>query len=374
MSKRRLLLFLVFGLSLSTIIASQITVDVKLVTLVATVTDSAGRHVPDLKPEDFIVSEDGSPQNVTLLEQSFDVPVSMGVVLDTSTSMESKINTATSSIDRFLQTLESDDDIFLMSFASGVRLEQDFTNDRKKLSSALRRVRLSNGTALYDAVEKSLRKVREGHHEKKAILLVTDGEDTASLNTLDEALRNVRSSEVLVYCLGIAPGFGSITTRGPYPSGQGVPTGGPGGPVGIPGGGPNGGRTNGSVITLPGGIQIPMPGPSRRQFPSGGPGGIPGGGGGGLDSVDMTVLESIAGASGGKAWLISSNSANGSNSQLDNALDEISTELRSQYTIGYHPTHSLNDGKWHHVDVQMKNSRYSVRSRKEYFGGDNPGK
>src|SRR4051812_12473026 len=206
MIKRWLLVILILGLSLSTIVASQITVDVKLVTLVATVTDSSGRHVPDLKPEDFIVEEDGSPQNVTLLEQSFDVPVSMGVVLDTSTSMESKINTATSSIDRFLQTLQPEDDIFLMSFAGGVRMEQDFTSDRKKLSSALRRVRLSNGTALYDAVEKSLRKIREGHHEKKAILLVTDGEDTASLNSLDEALRNVRSSEVLVYCLGISPG------------------------------------------------------------------------------------------------------------------------------------------------------------------------
>jgi VWFA-related protein len=337
---------------------------------VATVTDSAGRHVPDLKPEDFIVQEDGSPQTVSLLEQSFDVPVSMGVVLDTSTSMESKINTATSSIDRFLQTLEPEDDIFLMTFARGVRVDQDFTSDRKKLASSLRRVQLSNGTAIYDAVEKSLRKVREGHHEKKAILLVTDGEDNASLNSLDEALRNVRASEVLVYCLGISPDAFGTVTRGPTLPGQGGPTiGRPGGSTGIPGG-TNGGRTNGSVITLPGGIQIPMPGPARRQFPSGNPGG----GGGDLDSVDMSVLNSIANASGGRAWLITSNSVNGSNSQLDNALDEISSELRSQYTIGYHPTHSMNDGKWHRVDVQMKNSRYNVRSRKEYFGGENPSK
>jgi VWFA-related protein len=374
MTKRWLLVVLILGLSLSTIVASQITVDVKLVTLAATVTDSAGRHVPDLKAEDFIVEEDGSPQSVTVLEQSFDAPVSMGVVLDTSTSMESKINTATSSIYRFLQTLGPDDDIFLMSFAGGVRLEQDFTNDRKKLESSLRRVRLSNGTALYDAVEKSLRKIREGHHEKKAILLVTDGEDTASLISLDEALRSVRASEVLVYCLGISPGaFGSVT-RGPTQPGGGPTTGGAGGPGGGPTGGPTGipggGRTNGSVITLPGGIQIPLPGPGRRQFPSGNPGG----GGGGLDSVDMSVLNSIASTSGGKAWLITSNSVNGSNSQLDNALDEIAAELRSQYTIGYHPTHSLNDGKWHRVDVKMKNSRYNVRSRKEYFGGENPGK
>jgi len=368
MTKRWLLVVLVFGLSLSTILARQITVDVKLVTLVATVTDSAGRHIPNLKPQDFIVEEDGTPQTVTLLEQSYDVPVSMGVVLDTSTSMELKINTATSSIDHFLQTLEPEDDIFLMSFAGGVKLEQDFTSDRRKLTSSLRRVQLSSGTSLYDAVEKSLRKVREGQHEKKAILLVTDGVDTTSLISFDEALRSVRVSEVLVYCLGISPGgFSRVPTRSPSPPvsqpGQGGPT------IGIPGG-PTGGPTNGSVITLPGGIQIPLPGPSRRQFPTGNPGG----GGSNLDSVDMKVLNSIASSSGGKAWLITSNSVNGTNPQLENALDEISAELRSQYTIGYHPTHPLNDGKWHRVEVRMKDPRYTARSRKEYFGGENPGR
>src|SRR6187399_2983164 len=246
------MVFLVFALSLTTMLAGQITVDVKLVTFVATVTDNYGRNVPDLKPQDFIVEEDGSPQTVTLVEQSFDVPVSMGVVLDTSTSMETKITTATSSIDRFLQTLEPKDDIFLMSFAGGVRLEQDFTSDRRKLTSALRRVQLTNGTALYDAVEKSLRKVRDGQHEKKAILLVTDGVDTSSLATLEEARRNVRVSEVLIYCLGISPGgFGSGSTRVPTTPGT-VPGQGPttGGPGGGPRGGPGGGPTNGSVITL----------------------------------------------------------------------------------------------------------------------------
>ena len=366
-SKRLLLVLFVFVLSLSTLLAAQITVDVKLVTLVATVTDRSGRHIPNLKAQDFIVEEDGVPQTVTLLEQSFDVPVSVGVVLDTSTSMEGKIKTATASIDNFLQTLEPNDDIFLMSFAGGVRLEQDFTSDRKKLTNALRRVQLSNGTALYDALEKGLRKVREGKHEKKAILLVTDGVDTSSIASFDEALRNVRVSEVLVYCLGISPSeFSSTSTRRGGSTPGTVPGRIPGGQGG-PGGG--GGGLGGPVITLPGGIQIPLPGPARRQFPGG-----PGGGGGGIDSIDMRVLDSIASASGGKAWLLSSNASNGSNSQLEDALDEILLELRSQYTIGYRPTHDLNDGKWHRVEVRMKNDRYTARARKEYFGGDTPTK
>jgi Ca-activated chloride channel homolog len=373
MMKRWLLVILVFGFWLSTLLARQITVDVKLVTLVTTVTDSAGRHIPDLQPQDFIVEEDGQPQTVTLLEQSNDVPVSMGVVLDTSTSMETKITTATSAIDRFLQTLEPEDDIFLMSFASGIRLEQDFTNDRKKLTSAMRRVKLSSGTALYDAVEKSLRKIRDGHHDKKAILLVTDGVDTASLITFNDAVNDVRASEVLVYCLGISPeGLSGVPTRVPTQTiPQPIPQPRQGGPtVGRPGG-TNGGPTNGPVITLPGGIQIPLPGPARRQFPGGNSGG---GRNLSLDTVDMDVLNSIANSSGGKAWLITSNAVSGGNSQLDNALDEIAAELRSQYTIGYHPTHPMNDGKWHRVEVRMKDSRYTARSRKEYFGGENPGK
>ena len=93
-----------------------------------------------------------------------------------------------------------------------------------------------------------------------------------------------------------------------------------------------------------------------------------------MDSLDMSVLDTLTGASGGRAWLIGGNSVNGANAQLDNALDEIAAELRSQYTIGYSPSHSLNDGKWHRVEVRMKNSRYTVRSRKEYFGGEAPGK
>ena len=90
-SKWSLWVLWVFVLSLSTLVASQITVDVKLVTLVATVTDNAGRHIPNLKPQDFIVEEDGVFQTVTLLEQSFDVPVSVGVVLDTMKQLEAQL-------------------------------------------------------------------------------------------------------------------------------------------------------------------------------------------------------------------------------------------------------------------------------------------
>ena len=82
----------------------------------------------------------------------------------------------------------------------------------------------------------------------------------------------------------------------------------------------------------------------------------------------MSVLTSLASASGGKAFQVSTTSSDSTRS-INDVLDEISAELRSQYVIGYYPDHALNDGKWHQVAVRTRNSRYEVRSRKEYFGG-----
>jgi VWFA-related protein len=85
----------------------------------------------------------------------------------------------------------------------------------------------------------------------------------------------------------------------------------------------------------------------------------------------MRVLNMLASASGAKAWLVTPGSAN--SSSIDEVLDEVGAELRSQYTIGYYPNHPVNDGKWHQVVVRTKNSSYEVRSRKEYYGGQ-PGR
>src|SRR5437764_411796 len=113
----RLGLVLVLCLIGVSLLAAQLKVDVALVNVVATVTDDRGRYVPDLTAEDMIVEEDGQPQTISHLSQSNDVPVSVGVVLDTSGSMERKIGTATSSVERFLRTIHNDDDIFLMTFS-----------------------------------------------------------------------------------------------------------------------------------------------------------------------------------------------------------------------------------------------------------------
>ena len=83
-----------------------------------------------------------------------------------------------------------------------------------------------------------------------------------------------------------------------------------------------------------------------------------------MDSVDMDVLNALADSSGGKAWLITPDSRR---NRLQDALDEIAEELRSQYSMGYYPGHSLTDGKWHKIELTVKNSDYNLRYKEDYL-------
>jgi len=314
-----------------TVLAAQLKVDVQLITVTATVTDGKGRYVSHLTADDFVIEEDGRAQTISHFEQSLDLPVSMGIVLDTSGSMERKIGGAAEAVARFIRSVHEDDDIFLMTFSGRSQLRQDFTDDRNKLTSALRRLRVGGDTALYDALEDGLKKIKSGKHKKKAILLITDGEDTSSEITFDDAKERIRESELLVYCLGISPA--PLANMGETP------------PVRVP----RRGR-NPFPLPVPGG-----PGGPHPRSPQ--------------DSVDMRVLNAFADASGGKAWLISGDWTDRGGNQIEQALDEIAAELRNQYSIGYYPAQGRKDGKYHRVNLKTKDSRYQVRARKEYFAG-----
>jgi Ca-activated chloride channel homolog len=329
-------------LSFVCIAAAQLTVDVGLVNAVATVTDSEGRYVDGLTVKDFVLEEDGQVQTITHLTQSDDLPASLGIVLDTSGSMATKIKTATDAVSRFIRTIHKDDDIFFMTFDQRPALRQDFTNNREKLTSALKKVKLGGGTALYDAVDESLGRLKRGKHDKKAILLITDGEDTASLMTYDKALLRVRESGSLLYALGIAPD-GSLPLTGPYPGGRTPP------PIYVPPPifrGPRIGRRRLNLLPEPQG------GGARARF----------------DTVNMDVLDALTDAAGGKAWLVSGSSERRGN-EIERALDKIASELRSQYSIGYYPSHAVKDAQWHRIQIRVKNSNYKVRFRTDYFGG-----
>ena len=173
-----------------------------LVRFTATVTDREGRYVAGLGSEDFRIYEDGRAQRLALFTTE-DVPVSVGIVFDTSGSMLHKLEDVQDAVEHFLATLNPKDDVFLLRFSSHVSLAEPFTDNRHLLSKALRRLRARGSTILYDAVVEAAQYIQEGRHRKKALLVITDGNDTGSSATFEQALDAVQRAEVLVYTLGI---------------------------------------------------------------------------------------------------------------------------------------------------------------------------
>ena len=277
-------------------------VDVRLVNIYATVIDSSGRYVQGLKKNDFLVEEDGRRQELAHFDHNENTPVSVGIVLDTSGSMRTKLDTAINAVDRFVRTIHPEDDIFLMAFNNEAYLLQDFTSDRSRLRKVLRYTDSAGGTALYDALEEALAKIKFGANNKHAILLVTDGQDTSSQASFGEVRQRIRESELLVYSLGIGPTSGFVRTRG-------------------------------------------------RRLRGG-------------DTVDMNVFKTFATDSGGRAYAVNEDMLGGRNSPFEKILDQIAEELRYQYTLGYYPPHT-DDGQFHTINVRTRNGYY-VRARRGY--------
>ena len=220
---------------------------VDLVNVTATVVDRNGRFIPGLRQSDFIVYEEKELQEVTHFSNER-VPVSLGLVLDTSGSMVGeKLTNALMAVDRFLTKLLSpEDEIFLYKFSNFPELVQDWTTNRQTLSRAIRRISANGGTAMYDAIAESVPLAQTGQHRKRAVVLISDGNDTDSQVSLNEVKQLIRESEVMVYAIGIdgqaedAFGF-PPTTRAPIPQPP------------IPSPFPGGRRPRG-----PGGVRLPQ--------------------------------------------------------------------------------------------------------------------
>jgi Ca-activated chloride channel family protein len=316
---RRFQLLTLFSIliAVSVVLAAQVRVDVHLVNVVATVTDARGKYVPNLLQEDFTLEEDGKKQEISHFSQDKNVPVSVGILLDTSASMDRKIRTAVEAVDRFIRRIHPDDEIFFMTFSGEPILRQDFTDDRDKLSQSLRRIFPTGGTALYDAVAESVTKIHSSRHDKRAILVITDGQDTASTAKLDEVLQSIRRSDVLVYPIGISPlTYAKGEDRNPW--GWPLP----------------------SLLAGKTGVG------SKRE------------------EVDMDVLHAFAEHSGGRAFLLAE-SFIGRGTQIEKILDSIAEELRSQYTLGYYAPNP-DDGHYHSIRIRTRTGN-SVRARRGYI-------
>ena len=310
---------------------------VELINVTATVSDPSGRFVPNLRREDFIVYEDDQPQTVTHFSADR-VPVSLGIALDTSGSMAGeKIKAAQSALDRFLfDLLDRQDEVFIYLFSNYPRLLQGWTTDRNLLSRGLGRIVPNGGTALYDTVEDAIPLMAKGQNAKKALLVISDGNDTASRADIRDVKQQIRESETLVYAIGI-DGTEETARRAPLPP--------PRVPMPIPFPFPPGGRGR------PRWPQNPPP-----QGPTGGWSRS------GDERVNVAALRDMTDDSGGRTEIIRDPQ------DLNPATAGIADELSKQYYLGY-PSAGKKDGRWHSIRVEVRNGSYRVRARRGYVAG-----
>jgi VWFA-related protein len=256
-----------------------------------TATDDTGRWIQDLRKQDLTVYEDGIQRQVLSLQRDTDTPVSIGIVVDTSGSMSWKLVAAEAALQHFVRTLNPNDQFFLIAFSDRAFLLQDFTNNPADLNRAIGLLHAQGQTALYDAVVRGLQKVEQGRWPKKALLVMTDGMDNTSSNSLNDAIQAGRRGGVLIYTVGIGTTGASAMPMGPM-------------------------------------IMAPMFG--GRRF---------GGGfghqrGGGEDErVDAATLQRLSDETGATTFVI--NPRVSDMSALDTHFQSVSTELREQYTVRY---------------------------------------
>ena len=178
--------------------------DVEEVQLHATVLDDKHRLVTDLARGDFAVFENGAPQKITSFRRE-DIPVSLGIVIDNSGSMRDKRPAVNQAALNLVRASNSQDQVFIVNFNDEYYLDQDFTSNIKKLQEGLEKIDSRGGTALYDAIVASASHLeKNGKLDKRVILVVTDGEDNASRESLEQAIRRLDvDNGPTVYAIGL---------------------------------------------------------------------------------------------------------------------------------------------------------------------------
>jgi VWFA-related protein len=174
------------------------------VTLQATVVDQKHHLVTSLARANFEVYEDGRVQQITSLRRE-DIPVSIGILVDNSGSMRMKRNAVTKAVVNLVKASNPGDEVFIVNFNDEPYIDQEFTNNVDLMQEALERAQTHGGTALYDAVVASADHLAKGaQREKKVLLVVTDGLDNASRESLEQAVRTVQNDKgPTIYCIGI---------------------------------------------------------------------------------------------------------------------------------------------------------------------------
>lgn len=201
----------VFGLAQVPVGAQQVAPirsddDVRLnrdiVTVHITVSDPYGRFVTGLEKSHFEIFDDKLKQEIEFFSDD-DAPVTLGIVYDVSGSMTSKLQRSLHALRRFVETSHNDDEFFLVGFNQRAQLVRDFTSSGESVINSLSLVSPDGKTALYDAAYLGVEKARQGHHTKRAILVISDGQDNSSRYTFNELRTLVKEADVQLYAIGV---------------------------------------------------------------------------------------------------------------------------------------------------------------------------
>ena len=345
--------------------AATIAVDVKVVSLPVTVRDKHGTIVRDLTKDDFTLQEDDRPQVIRYFSQEANLPLTLGLLVDTSRSqtnvLDAERNASRSFLDQML--VQPKDKAFLIHFDREVELLQDLTSSHEKLQAALELLKTPSdressndpndpsnspsgsgsgshhggGTQLYDAVFLASNELMKKQQGRKALIILTDGVDRGSKTYLEGAIESAQRADTVVYSIYFADSHRDEGQR----RGGGMGRGGGGWPGGGGGGWPGGG------------------------------GGYPGGGGGGRGGGQRhpeeprtdgkKILERISKETGGRFFEVSKKETVGQ------IYDSIVEELRTQYSKGYTPDKDSTASGYHHVQLQVKRKDLTVQTRDGYY-------
>jgi Ca-activated chloride channel family protein len=192
---------------------------VDVVTLNVTVADASRRYVTDLGQGDFQVVEDGRPQQITYFRKT-GVSLALALLIDTSASMEQSLPIAQEAATGFVRELAAEDLAAVVDFDSRVEIRQEFTSDHDALERAIRKTSAGGSTSLYNAIYIALRELNKTIHgepmtdpRRRAIIVLSDGEDTSSLISFDEVLDSVTRSDTAVYAIGLVGREPSASVR-----------------------------------------------------------------------------------------------------------------------------------------------------------------
>jgi VWFA-related protein len=322
--------------------------DVKVVNVLATVRDKHGQIVSNLTKDDFKLEEDGRPQTIRYFAKETDLPLTLGLLVDTSPSQRRVLEQERIASYAFLEHLmrEDKDKAFVIHFDWEIELLQDLTSSRKKLNTALENLdtpqfqqsgggggpsgsgghHRGGGTTLYDAVFLASDELMQKQQGRKALIILSDGVDTGSRLTLTRAIEAAQRANTLVYSILFAD-------RESYGNRDyGVHIGGLGGGLGGPGGG---GMGRGGPVGYP-----------QQSHPDG-----------------KKVMEQISRETGGRFFEVSKKQS------IDQIYASIEEELRNQYSLGYSPDKADTAPGYHKIHLTTTQKDLVVQARDGYYSG-----